>query len=347
MAPGRDDLTRADLLGPMLAAVTGDDRWRRLTVELITGGKSNLTYFLASGAGRLVLRRPPTGDLLPTAHDMTREARVQRALAPTAVPVPRIVLEHDGSVLGFPCYVMAEVDGHVNRDGLPRSYAQVPGAPRRLAHALVDTLADLHAIDPAAVGLDDFGRPEGFMARQVRRWVQQWERSRGVSVAPSVDALAAALAGRVPDLQRAVIVHGDYRLDNVMVDREDPGRIVAVLDWEMATLGDPLADLGMLLFYWREPGEVPVPAVPATSQLPGFPGRRELAERYAARTGLDLSQVALYEAFAHFKFAVIVQGVAARVAAGAMGGQDFGDVDRMTGEVARLAEDGLRLIEEG
>ncbi|WP_433218299.1 phosphotransferase family protein [Dactylosporangium sp. CS-047395] len=335
------ELVRPERLGPVLAEVLGDDAWRAFEVTLIAGGKSNLTFDLACTAGAVVLRRPPTGALLPSAHDMGREARVQRALAGTPVPVPRVLLEDSGDLLGVACYVMEKVDGHVVRDELPAGYAPEPADRVAMADALIDVLAELHRLEPAAVGLGDYGRPGGFMARQLRRWRGQWDASKTHEL-PELDELGARLVDAVPIGGRSAIVHGDYRLDNCLLDRGDPARVRAVLDWELSTLGDPLADLGLLLFYWREPGEPKPLLTPAITRGTGFPGRAHLAERYARRTGADLAELAFYEAFAHFKFAVIAQGVAARAAAGAMAGQSFGDLDD---EVRRIAAEGLAVLD--
>ncbi|MCD6638670.1 MAG: phosphotransferase family protein [Nocardioides sp.] len=331
------DLVRLDRLGPRLAEVTGEEAWRDSRAELISGGKSNLTFTLTSAAGELVLRRPPTGDLLPSAHDMGREARVQRSLAGTDVPAAPIVLYDDGELIGIQCYVMEKVPGHVIRGELPDGYATTAAERTRMALAFVDTLAALHAVDPGAVGLGDYGRPAGFMERQVRRWTGQWEASRSHDVA-EIDELGRRLAAAVPVQRRSTIVHGDFRTDNVVYDAADPGRINAVLDWELSTLGDPLADVGLLMLFWRDADEGDLSLIPGVSHLPGFPDRASMLERYAAASGADLSDLGYYRAFAHFKFAIIVQGVAARSAAGAMGGQDFGDLDD---EILRLAQAGL------
>ncbi|WP_110182292.1 phosphotransferase family protein [Nocardioides solisilvae] len=334
------ELVPTDRLGPALVAATGDDRWAAPEVELISGGKSNLTFLLRSEAGELVLRRPPTGELLPSAHDMAREARVQQALAGTKVPVAPVVLVDDGDLVGIRCYVMEKVPGHIVRGELPPSYAATPAERHALGFAFADTLAHLHAVDHEAVGLGDYGRPEGFMARQVRRWTGQWEASRTHEV-PEMEQLGRRLAETVPPQARTTLVHGDYRLDNVVLAAEDPGRINAVLDWELSTLGDPLTDVALLTFYWTEPGETTMSLIPGVTHLPGFPTRRDLLERYAATSGADLGEIDWYLAFSHFKFAAIAQGVQVRAKSGAMGGQDFGDLDD---EIRELGHAGLALL---
>jgi aminoglycoside phosphotransferase (APT) family kinase protein len=324
--------------------VEGASPDRPLTAALIAGGKSNLTFFLRCPAGSVVLRRPPAGPLLPSAHDMGREARVQKALAGTPVPVAPVVLEDTtGDLIGVPFYVMQEVPGRVVRDELPAGYADTEDDRRRIGEALLDTLVAVHAVDPAAVGLGDYGRPEGFLARQLRRWRGQSEASRTVEV-PDLDRLAAGLADTVPESPAPTIVHGDFRLDNCLLAPDDPGTVAAVLDWELSTLGDPLTDLALLLFYWREAGERQLSLTPTVTQLPGFPTRDSLVERYAERSGRDVAELDWYRAFAHFKFAVIAQGIAARVAAGSMAGQDFGDLDE---EIRLIAADGVALLPSG
>jgi aminoglycoside phosphotransferase (APT) family kinase protein len=311
-----------------------------LRASLLAGGRSNLTYTLTDGARRWVLRRPPLGHVLATAHDMGREYRVMRALAPTPVPVPGMVFEHpEPDVLGAPFYVMERVDGVVYRDAddLGRLDAD---ARRRLGHAFVDGLAALHLVDPASVGLADFGRPDGYLTRQVARWTKQLASSRSREV-PGFDDLAARLAEDVPTTQRSSIVHGDYRLDNAIVDADDPGRVRAVLDWEMAALGDPLADLALFNLYWEGWGgmENPVAATPAEH---GFPSSAELTRRYAERTGLDLGDDAWYTAFAHFKIAVILEGIHYRHVQGLTVGEGF---DRIGALVPEIVRRGLAAIE--
>jgi aminoglycoside phosphotransferase (APT) family kinase protein len=330
-----------DRLGPLLAEVLGDQAWVSARVELITGGKSNLTYEVTAGGRSVILRRPPTGAVPATAHDMGREASVMRALAGTGVPVPVILFaDTSGEVLGAPFSVMSKVDGVVIRDNLPTGLSDSNSAKRRLSDALVDTLAAIHVIDVNSVGLADFGRPNGFMSRQLRRWSAQWEAGGGHSESPVVE-LSRRLAPRLPDDGGSGLVHGDFRLDNCVVDRADLGRIVAVLDWEMSTLGDPLADLGMLLFYWVEPGERHRALTPAVTATAGFATRDEVVARYAAASDPDLSALPVYHAFAHFKFAVVAQGISERSRTGVMAGQEFGDLRE---EVSAIAESGLDIL---
>ncbi len=302
-----------------------------LSAELIAGGRSNLTYRLVSGARTWVLRRPPLGNRLPTAHDMRREYTVLHALADTAVPVPRVFsLCEDEAVIGAPFYVMEEVRGRIVRR--PADVASIdPGA---CSAALVDTLRALHEVDYEAVGLGAFGRPAGFMARQVRRWHEQLERGRAREL-PELDELGRRLASRVPGDGRFAIVHGDYRIDNVVLDGESAVR--AVLDWEMATLGDPLADVGMLLMYWRRPGDAMASEVHAITAEPGFFEREEVAERY----GVPLRDVSFYIAFAHFKLAVIVEGIHTRALAGNTVGEGFGEIAAIGPALARAGMEAL------
>ena len=328
------------VVGPYLAKALGDDRWQAPEVVLIAGGKSNLTYRVDSPAGSVILRRPPLGHVLPTAHDMVREHTVMSALAPTAVPVPRTLhLCTDADVLGQPFYVMDRVEGHVCRESLPAGYADRPEQRRAIGEGLVEVLAALHEVDPQAVGLGEFGRPAGYLERQVRRWVKQWDATR-IEGHDDLDALARDLAAEVPATQRHSIVHGDYRLDNTVLDASQPGRIAAVLDWEMSTLGDPLADLGILLGYWSQADDsgphTQAVVVPAATVLEGFPTRAEVAELYAARTGLDLTDLPWYVAFAAFKLAVVCAGIVARVQGGAMVGPGFEGIEDRIGPLVQI-----------
>jgi len=302
---------------------------------------------VASRAGELVFRRPPLGHILPTAHDMAREHRVITALGRTAFPVPRTLLfsTAEDNPLGVQCYAMERVVGHVCRDAFPSGYADEPGRCRAIAEALVDVLADLHMTDPEAIGLTDFGRPEGFMERQLRLWSKQWERSKTAEL-PELDELRDGLIRAKPETFAQGLVHGDFRLDNCVLHAARPGTIVAVLDWEMSTLGDPLADFAAMLAYWADPDEHATLAaariVPPLTRRPGFLGRRELIERYEARTGLDVSRIDWYLAFAYFKLAVICQGIAARAAGGAMLGSGFDDAQALVELQVRA---GLHVLE--
>lgn len=324
---------------------------RELSAELIAGGKSNLTYVLrerggGDAAAAWVLRRPPLGHVLATAHDMAREFRVLSALAPTGVPVPRVYhLCQDAGVVGAPFYVMELVEGTVYRDK-SQTAALTAERARAMSWALMDVLADLHAVDPGQVGLADFGRPEGYLDRQVARWGKQLAASRSREV-PGIDALHRTLGDTIPRSQRAAIVHGDYRLDNVIVDDRD--KIAAVLDWEMAALGDPLADLGLLCVYWTEletlgGGNGLTSAVDSAA---GFPAQDELIERYAARSGLDVTALPWYIAFGYFKLAVIAEGIHYRFLSGQTVGSGFEGMGGLVPALVRRGLDTLAAREEG
>jgi aminoglycoside phosphotransferase (APT) family kinase protein len=334
-----------EIVGPRLAEVLHDARWNACDVALIAGGKSNLTYRVASDAGELVLRRPPLGHVLPTAHDMAREYTVQTALADSQVPVPRTLwFESADGVLEAPFYLMERVVGHVCRNTLPPGYADTPADRGDIGNALVDTLAALHSVDPESVGLGEFGRPAGFMERQLRRWSDQWARSKTADVAP-LDELRDALTRSLPSQRGGTIVHGDYRLDNTILHPTKPGSILAVLDWEMSTLGDPLADVGAMLAYWSEPSDdeilVAARMMPPVTAAPGFPTRAQAVARYAAQTGFDVSDIDWYQAFAYFKLAIICQGIALRAAGGSMLGSGFDTAEAM---VEPLALAGLHVL---
>jgi len=310
-----------------------------LTAELISGGKSNLTYRVRAGGRSLVLRRPPLGHVLATAHDMGREFTVIRALAPTPVPVPRThTLCADPEVLGAPFYLMEEVAGSIYREAADTAGLGTERA-HTIAHRLIDVLADLHAVDPAAVGLAGFGRPEGYLERQVARWNRQFEASRSREI-PGIEELQRRLAEGLPRTQRSGVVHGDYRLDNTVVAADDS--IAAVLDWEMSTLGDPLADLGLLGLYWEMGENDPDnPVAHGISLRAGFPPMSELAERYAGRTGLDLAPLPWYSAFARYKLAVISEGIHFRFLQGKTVGEGFSTMGEIT---PRLVADALEIL---
>jgi aminoglycoside phosphotransferase (APT) family kinase protein len=310
-----------------------------LRFELIAGGRSNLTYRLADGAGRdLVLRRPPVSHVLPTAHDMGREHRIISALGPTPVPVaPALGYCGDESVTGAPFYVMGFVEGHILRDAETARKVLNEEGRRRAGESLVDVLADLHAVDVDEVGLGDLARRDGYIERQLKRWYSQFRQSQEGTArpVPLVDEMHDLLVSRVPDQVGTAIVHGDYRLDNTMLG--DDGRCRAVLDWEICTLGDPLADVGLLMVYWAEPGDQDPALGIAPTAIPGFPSRGEMRARYSDRSGRDVSELDFYVAFGYWKLACIVEGVHARYAGGAMGGDRSG-ISAFSDQVLRLAE---------
>ena len=299
-----------------------------LTATLIAGGRSNLTYSLTDGTHTWVLRRPPLGHVLPTAHDMVREYKVLTALAGTNVPVPRtFALCEDTEVNGATFYVMEQVDGIIYRDGAALASLD-PTDARRCSEALVDVLAEIHSVDYEAVGLGDFGHPDGFLERQVRRWGEQWERSKTREL-PGVDELARRLRAALPTSGPPTIVHGDYRLDNTMMDPDDPGEIIAVLDWEMSTLGDPLADVGLFLLYWGQADAQIIATGAAIDSQPGFLSRDEIVERYATVSGRSVDALDWYVAFASYKLAIIVEGINARFQMGKTLGEGFDTMGAM------------------
>ncbi|MFD3524086.1 phosphotransferase family protein [Streptomyces sp. NPDC058653] len=325
---GRLDRERPGLVGGPLSA------------RLIEGGRSNLTYLVTDGSHEWVVRRPPLGHVLATAHDMRREFRVISALYPTAVPVPEpLLLCEDPEVLGAPFYLMEYVEGTPYRTA--EQLAPLgPGRTRTALLGLVDTLVELHAVDPGEVGLADFGRPEGFLDRQLRRWAKQLDASRNREL-PGIDELHAALGRALPVSPAPTVVHGDYRLDNVLLGDDD--RIRAVLDWEMSTLGDPLTDLGLLVMY-SAPLEITGSPISTTAGAPGHPTPAELVERYAAGSGRDTSAIAWYTAFAWFKLAVILEGIHYRYTLGQTLGGGF---DRIGDLVPVFIEHGLTTLQEG
>ena len=286
--------------------------------DLIVGGRSNLTFLVTDAVGNtFVLRRPPTGHVLATAHDMAREHRIISAVGRTGVPVPRTLgLCTDETVNDAPFYVMQHVDGVV-LDSPERAEALAPELRRPTSEHLVDVLADLHAADVDAIGLGDLARREGYIERQIKRWSTQWANSKTREL-PAIDEVAGHLAAHVPVQQGVSIAHGDYRFGNCIVDVEQ-GRIAAVLDWELCTLGDPLADLGYLGVYWVGPDGEGRHNDPTSA--PGFLSYTDVVARYATRTGRDVSGIDYYVAFSSWRLAVISEGVYARYLHGAMGGQ--------------------------
>jgi aminoglycoside phosphotransferase (APT) family kinase protein len=318
-----------------------------LRYEKIAGGRSNLTYVVTDSAGsRWALRRPPLGKRLGSAHDMSREQRVVSALAPTPVPVPPVAgWCPDESVNEAPFYVMDFVEGPILRR---RDDAEIfePDQRRAIGERVVDTLVEIHALDPDEVGLGDLGKKTDYVARTLHRWHGQWEKSKTREI-PLVDEVHGRLAKRIPEQGPATIVHGDYRLDNMILS--DSGEIAAVVDWELCTLGDPLADVGLLLVYWAEEGDELLPLFEPATMAPGFPSREEVAARYGERSGRDLAEIDFYVALGYWKLAVILEGVFARFSAGQYGKADTEDEGlaefaRTVEKLAEAADDALERL---
>ena len=338
---GIDPEAVARVLDPVVGGLGGP-----LQASLIAGGRSNLTYVIGDGVREWVLRRPPLAHVLPTAHDMAREYRVMSALGPTAIPVPEMILfcsDHD--VLGVDFYVMERVHGHIVRDRIPADYPDTAPTRRAMSEALIDTLAQLHEVEPAGVGLEGFGRPAGYLERQVRRWWQQWEASKTREL-PAIEELRRRLEAGLPEQSPAGIVHGDYRLDNTLLAPGDPARIAAILDWEMCTLGDPLADLGLLMVYWSDrddPRDVSSAGLSPLTAQEGFLSRGELVEAYAARSSRDLGMLPWYVALGYYKLAIVAEGIHARFLMGMTLGEGF---EQYGPKVPVMVDWALRLADE-
>jgi len=312
-----------------------------MTVEQFPGGHSNLTYLLRFNTQEFVMRRPPFGPVPPKAHDMAREYRILEAVHPVFPLAPRpYVLCEDAGVIGATFYIMERRCGLVVRYDEPPELADRPAARRRVSRALVDALADLHAVDINVHGLAALGKPAGFVQRQVRGWSERWKGSQ-TSELPEMDMLAAWLAERLPpDPPRPTLVHGDFKLDNVMLDARDIGHIVAVFDWEMSAVGDPLIDLGILLCYCVHTSTVSQhDAVTSVTHRAGWFTRAEILERYGERTGLDLTNVTFYEVFAVFKLAVVLQQIFYRYHRGQTDDARFATLDSRVTWLARIATD--------
>lgn len=323
LRPWLDRAVEGGLAGPVRA-------------RLIAGGRSNPTYEVGDGARSWVLRRPPHGHVLPTAHDMGREHRVLAALQGSGVPVPRLVgLCTDTDVLGAPFYVMDKIDGLTLRTR--EDTARLSEAQRRgLATTMVATLVALHRLDPVDVGLAGFGRPQGYLTRQLDRWERQWRASQ-TAPRPEVAELLRRLRQALPGGEAAGIVHGDFKIDNLMVDRADPTVVLGVLDWEMSTLGDTRTDLGILCSFWDHDGEFHNPITAGATALPGFPSRDEVVAEYAALREVDVAGLDWYTVFADLKIAVILEGIHARHLQGHTAGADFEDVGDMVGPLLARA----------
>ena len=322
-----------------------------IRVEQFPGGHSNLTYLVCFGEQEFVLRRPPFGPVAPTAHDMPREYRLLSAIHPLFALAPRpYLLCEDASVIGVPFYLMERRRGLVIRREIPKEIGDDLDLRRRVSVAMVDALASLHSVDIYSSGLTSIGKPVGFVTRQVKGWTDRWQRSK-TSEVPEIDRVISWLANRIPpepdpDAGRpASLVHNDFKLDNVMLDPNDPARIVAILDWEMCAVGDPLIDLGIFLCYWakKDDPEARRDSISPVTTEPGWMSRAEITERYAEKTGRDVSGIAFYETFALFKVAVVLQQIYFRYVRGQTHDERFKDFDR---RVAGLARAALELAEQ-
>jgi len=318
-----------------------------LDFELIAGGRSNLTFRVTDAVGSTyALRRPPTSHVLPTAHDMVREHTIIEALFPLGIPVAKpLGLCVDPEVNERPFYVMEFVDGAILRDRAQAESTFDVATRAAIGDNMAATLAQLHDVDVDQAGLGDLARHDGYIERQLRRWRGQFEQMKveGVDHETVIEEVGDELARSIPVQQRVTVVHGDYRLDNTVLDHE--GKVRAILDWEICTLGDPMADLGILLCYWSEPGDTTAAllgAAPTTA--PGFATRDQVLNAYARHTSLDVSHVAYYQAFGYWKLACILQGVFARYRAGATAG-DQGSVEEFPAHIAMLVETAKQTLE--
>jgi aminoglycoside phosphotransferase (APT) family kinase protein len=332
--PGEDfDQARvADYLRERIPGLEG-------TMEVLQfpGGHANLTYLLRFGERELVLRRPPLGPVAPRSHDMAREYKVLKGIEGFFRPAPKAyLLCEDPSVVGATFLIMERMRGVVVRFSVPTEIDRHPDGRRRVSFALIDTMADLHDVDYRAARLADLGKPDGFVERQVRGWKGRWDRAKDIEI-PLFDELYERLLRALPASGKPSLVHNDLKLDNTIVDPDNPDHVISILDWDMTTLGDPLIDLGTLLGYWSEPEDPPERGTAVVTSQPGFPTRQQIAERYARRRGLDLATIAWYEAFALWKTAVVLQQIYIRFVRGQTQDERFkvlGDRVRMLIEIA-------------
>ncbi|MCA9940750.1 MAG: phosphotransferase family protein [Anaerolineales bacterium] len=340
--PMRPDerLDEARLAAYLRGRLPGSDE--PLAVRQFGGGKANLTYLLDYGARQYVLRRPPLGPVAPSAHDMEREYRVLSVLHQAFPLAPRAFLFCDDvAVAGAPFFVMERCEGVVVRTQMPAIYAARTDAARRMSETLVDVLVALQAVDYGALGLAGLGRPDGFVARQVDGWYRRWQRAK-VAETPAMESVYTWLRTHIPPSPAPTLVHNDFKLDNVMLAADDPGRAVAVFDWDMCTLGDPLCDLGALLAYWTEPDDPPYLRMVAASIMPpgeaGFLRRAELVRRYAAVSGRDVSHIRFYHALGVFRVAVILAQIYVRFVRGQTQDSRFAGMGQLIPLLAEAAE---------
>lgn len=311
-----------------------------LTVEQFPGGHSNLTYLLRTPAREYVLRRGPLGPVAPKAHDMAREYTVLKAVHPYFAAAPEVFhLCEDASLIGAVFFVMERRHGIVVRDHIPADLAAFPDYPQRVSEGFIDCLVNLHAIDIEEHGLANLGKPAGFLDRQVRGWFDRWQRAKTEEIA-DMDRLIQWLTDHLPQSPTPTLVHNDFKLDNLMLNLSDPGRVEAVLDWEMATAGDPLVDLGLILCYWAQPSDPGGTKASLTSQ-PGWLTRQELVQRYSEKTGRDVSRISYYEVFALFKLAVVLQQIFVRFYRGQTRDERFRRFDK---RVRNLIDQAIALI---
>ncbi|HRQ41662.1 MAG TPA: phosphotransferase family protein [Chloroflexota bacterium] len=312
-----------------------------LTIRQFGGGAANLTYLLDYGTHEYVLRRPPLGPVARSAHDMKREYTVLSVLHQVFPYAPRAFLYcDDTAVIGADFFIMERRHGVVVRRTIPAEFRSIPNAPRRMSLALVDALAAFHAVDYGAVGLAELGKPAGFVERQIEGWYKRWHAAK-VEDLPEMDAVYRWLRDHVPVSTAVSLVHNDYKLDNVMLAADDPGQMVAIFDWDMCTLGDPLCDLGALLCYWTQPDDPPY--MQAASMMPlgdlGFPSRAELVERYAQQSGRDVHDISFYHALGLFRLTVIIAQIFIRYKRGQTQDKRFAAFEMMIPLMARAAQD--------
>jgi len=320
-----------------------------LEVNQFPGGHSNLTYLIRYGRLEFVLRRPPLGPVAPTAHDMPREYKLLSVINPHYPLAPRpVILCEDPSIIGVPFYLMERCRGLIVRFKVPEEIGENLALRQRLSENVVDTLAALHAVDIQSTGVVQIGKPAGFVTRQVRGWADRWQRSKTGEL-PEMDRVIDWLVDRIPgeDDLTATIVHNDFKLDNIMLDADDPARVVAVLDWEMCSVGDPLVDVGLFLSYWTMKGTEGKAdrnsSLRAVTNGPGWLTREQIIERYEASTGRDLSRIVFYETFARFKVAVVIQQIYFRYVRGQTQDERFRNFDAL---VRELIQEALTLAEQ-
>ena len=319
-----EELNHQALIGYLRGKLDGIEN---LAIEQFPGGHSNLTYLLRTPAREYVLRRGPLGPVAPKAHDMAREYKVLKAVHPFFRPAPEVFLVcEDPSIVGAVFFIMERRHGIVVRDRVPPELDAFPDYPQRVSRGFVDCLVDLHSIDIEKRGLISLGKPDGFLERQVRGWFDRWLRAKTEEIA-LMDRIIQWLTDRLPASPAPTLVHNDFKLDNVMLNLHDPGRIEAVLDWEMATVGDPLVDLGLILCYWAQPSDPGGTKASITAQ-PGWYTRDELIGHYARKTGRDMSLINYYEVFAIFKLAVVLQQIYVRFHRGQTQDERFRHFDK-------------------